>query len=125
MIGNFSYTTYLIATTVRDHGLLTLEEAVHLLTQVPAHLYGLKGRGVLAEGAAADVVVFDEATVGSSALVTRGDLPAGAERLYAEATGVAHVLVNGEPIVEGRSFTDARPGAVLRSGRDTVTPSLN
>jgi N-acyl-D-aspartate/D-glutamate deacylase len=123
-VGNFNYTTCLLAAMVREHGLLTTEEAVHLLTQAQAQLYGLKDRGILTEGAIADVVVFDEATVGSDQLSTRADLPAGAERLYAGASGIEHVLVNGRPIVKGREFTGERPGSVLRSGRDTVTPSL-
>jgi N-acyl-D-aspartate/D-glutamate deacylase len=125
MIGTFNYTTRLIAALVREHGFLSAEDAVHLLTQAPAELYGLKDRGVLAEGAMADVVVFDESTIGSHELATRADLPTGAERLYAGATGIEHVLVSGEPIVEGSEFTGARPGVVLRSGRDTNTPSLN
>ena len=122
--GTFNYTTYLLSTYVREQGLLTTEEAVHMLTQAPAQLYGLSGRGVLVEGAAADVVAFDEGTVGTHPLVTRHDLPTGAARLYAEAIGVPYVVVNGVPIVEDGAFTGARPGVVLRSGRDSVTPSL-
>ena len=69
-------------------------------------------------------MVFDEATVGSSAPETRADLPAGGRRLFAGSTGIGHVLVNGEEIVVDGAATDARPGRVLRSGRDTTTPSL-
>jgi N-acyl-D-aspartate/D-glutamate deacylase len=125
MTGTFNYTTYLLGTYVREQGVLTTEEAVQMLTQAPAQLYGLSNRGVLAEGFAADIVAFDEATVGTHPLVTRHDLPTGAARLYAEAIGVPYVVVNGVPIVESGSFTGARPGAVLRSGQDTVTPSLS
>jgi N-acyl-D-aspartate/D-glutamate deacylase len=120
----FDYPVYVIEQAVRRYGVLPLEEAVQMLTSIPADLYGLRGRGRLVEGAHADVVVFDADTVASGTIGMRFDLPAGAGRLYAEPTGVAHVLVNGAPIVEGAEFTDARPGTVFRAGRDTETPAL-
>ena len=55
---------------------------------------------------------------------TRFDLPAGAARLYADATGIEHVVVSGVPIIQGRRYTGATPGSVLRSGRDTYTVSI-
>jgi N-acyl-D-aspartate/D-glutamate deacylase len=73
---------------------------------------------------AADVVVLDEDAVDSDPLRTRADLPGGASRLYAASRGIAHVIVNGDPIVSGGELAGALPGAVLRSGRDTVTASL-
>src|SRR5262249_49405318 len=121
---NFNYPTVVLSTLVREYEFLALEEAIRLLTQRPARLYGLKDRGVIAQGAIADVVIFDAATVGTDNLATRADLPATAERPHAAAAGIEFVLVAGDPVVEGRSFTGARPGRVLRSGRDTVTPSL-
>jgi N-acyl-D-aspartate/D-glutamate deacylase len=121
----FDYPVYVIEKAVRGHGVLTLEEAVHLMTEVPARLYGLRDRGRVQLGAHADLVVFDESTIGSGALGTRFDLPAGAGRLYAEPTGIDRVVVNGTTIVLDGVVTDARPGTLLRSGRDTDTPSLD
>jgi N-acyl-D-aspartate/D-glutamate deacylase len=126
---NFDYQVYLLEEGVRAHQALPLEEAVHYLTDVPAQLYGLRNRGRLVEGAQADIVIFDESSVGRGGLVTRCDLPGGAGRLYAEPTGVAHVLVNGGRVVtDGRlaegSDGPPRCGRLLRSGRDTRTPSL-
>lgn len=124
MLATFSFATDLLAFGVRDHQLLRLEEAVRLLTSVPAALYGLRDRGTLVEGARADVVVFDEDTVRPDEVRTRYDLPGGAGRLYAGATGIADVLVNGVSIVEDGECTGAVPGTLLRSGRDTATPAL-
>ena len=120
-----NYATTMLNEAVVKRGLLPLEEAVHLLTEVQANLYGLVDRGVLAEGAYADVVVLDEAAVGSAPTTFRSDLPAGASRLYAEATGIEHVVCNGTETVRGGQFTDARPGTLLRSGRHTTGPSLD
>ena len=119
MVDSFAYTTQLLARAVREYGVIGIEELVHLLTQAPARRFGLVDRGVLRPGAWADVVVFDEATVGCGAVHTRDDLPGGATRLFAESTGITHVLVNGAPIVERGTPTGPTPGRVLRSGRDT------
>jgi len=118
------YSTALLAHGVREHGVISLEEAIHQLTDVPARLYGLRDRGRIAEGWAADVVVFDPARVGYRQERTRADLPGGAARLYAEADGVEAVFVNGTCIVDGGGFTGATPGALLSSGRDTETAPL-
>ncbi|MFP6565081.1 MAG: amidohydrolase family protein [Myxococcota bacterium] len=123
MINTFVYTTALLE-AVRERGLLSLEEAVHQLTQVPAELYGLHERGRLAEGFCADVTIFDADRVAPTPLYTRHDLPAGASRLYADAIGVENVLVNGCEIVRGGEATGASPGTILRSGRDTETVGI-
>ncbi len=120
MLATFSYSTSLLAAN-RAHELLPLEEAVHLLTDVQARLYGIRDRGRIAEGWHGDVVVFDENRVGPGPVHTRYDLPAGAGRLYAEAEGIEHVLVNGTEIVTGGTLTGDRPGTLLRSGQDTET----
>lgn len=121
MIDTFAFSTTLLSMGVRDRGLLTLEEAVHQITDRPARFLGLKERGQLREGWYADVVVFDEGTVGKGPIHTRYDLPANAGRLYCEAEGIQNVLVNGQEIIRNNQLTGAKPGLVMRSGRDTQT----
>lgn len=115
------YSTALLAHGVREHGVIRLEEAIRQLTDVPARLYGLTGRGRIADGYAADVVVLDPGSVGYGEERMRTDLPGGAWRLYSEATGVDRVLVNGVTVVEGGRFAGETPGTLLHAGRDTVT----
>jgi N-acyl-D-aspartate/D-glutamate deacylase len=124
MLSTFSFATDLLSIGVRERGLITTEEAVRLLTSEPAGLYGLVDRGTLCAGAVADIVVFDERTVGHDQVRSKFDLPGGAGRLYCEGVGIEQVLVNGETLVEGGTLTDARTGTILRSGRDTATPPL-
>jgi len=121
MIDTFALSTQVLGNGVRKHGVVSLEEGVRQLTDVPARLYGLKDRGRVQEGWHADLVVFDANTVACGETYTRFDLPAGAGRLYADAEGIEHVLVNGVEIVRGGKETGKRPGTVLRAGRDTVT----
>ena len=121
MIDSFSFSTTLLAKAVREHELMPVEEAVHHLTERPARLYGLRDRGRLEVGWAADVVVFDPDTVGPAEVLTRFDLPGGAGRVYGGANGISHVLVNGVPCVQGEELLSARPGTLLRSGADTDT----
>ena len=106
-------------TQIDTESLLPLEEAIALLTAVPADLYMLVDRGRLLTGAHADLIVFDPARIGTNPMRLRADLPAGASRLYAEATGIDHVVCGGVEIVRHGHFTDARPGAILRAGIDT------
>lgn len=117
-LATFNYSTYLLE-AARDRGMLELEDAVHKLTDVPARLYGIAGRGRIANGWHADVVVFDPDAVGPKAIEVREDLPGGAWRLYGEADGISTVLINGEQAVDHGEFTNARPGTLLRAGRDT------
>ena len=123
MMCGASYSTVVVGDAVRN-GYVTIEEAVQLLTDVPARLYGLRDRGRLAPGAHADIVVFDPQTVGPAGERTRDDLPGGASRIVAESNGVEHVLVAGTEIVRDGAYTGATPGVVLRAGRDTDTVSL-
>ncbi len=121
MIDTFAFSSKVLGEGVRDRGLITMEEAVRQLTDIPANLYGLRERGRLEEGFHADVVVFDPDEVGLGETYTKYDLPAGAGRLYADARGVEHVFTNGVEIVRDGEDTGARPGTVFRSGRDTAT----
>jgi N-acyl-D-aspartate/D-glutamate deacylase len=121
---NFYYPTYMMGTVVRDEGVLSIEEAVAMVTARPADLYGLRDRGRLVPGAYADIVIFDQGTIGAEEVVTKFDLPSGAGRLFAGARGIERVMVRGEDVVVRNQFTDARPGQVLRSGQDTATPSM-
>jgi N-acyl-D-aspartate/D-glutamate deacylase len=121
MIDTFALSTTFLSGAVRERGLISLEEAIHHISDRPARFYGIRNRGRIAEGWQADLVVFDEENVGPGPIHTRHDLPAGAARLFAEADGIEHVLVNGTEIVRGKTVTGALPGTVLRSGRDTAT----
>jgi N-acyl-D-aspartate/D-glutamate deacylase len=124
MIDTFAFSTQVLGNGVREFHAIDLEQAVHQLTQVPAELFGLRERGVLREGWHADIVVFDPQTVGSGPVHMRPDLPCDEPRIYAEAYGIDHVLVNGVEIVDHGEHTNARPGIALRSGRDTQTPAM-
>ena len=120
MLSTFNYSTAMLR-ACREHDLVPIEEAVHLITDVQARLYGIRERGRIAEGWYADLVLLDEATVGPEPVYTRNDLPAGAGRLYSGADGIERVFVNGTEIVTGKELTGDTPGTLLRSGRDTET----
>ena len=124
LLASFNYATGMLQRAVRERSMLSFEEAIHLMTQVQADLYGIRERGLLREGWYADVIVIDPSTIGSDPVAMQFDLPGNEGRLYAGSTGVDHVLVNGKPIVTEGALTDGRSGALLRSGRDTATPSL-
>jgi N-acyl-D-aspartate/D-glutamate deacylase len=110
------FTTYLLGHWVRELRALALEEAVRLVTAVPAERYGLHGRGRLASGYAADLVLFDPARVAMRPTEMVYDLPRGQRRLLQRAEGIVDVFVNGTMVVEGGAPTDRRPGRVLRGG---------
>ncbi|MGE0881256.1 MAG: amidohydrolase family protein [Acidimicrobiia bacterium] len=116
-----SYPTQFLADCLRGRQMMTLEQAVHAFTGKPARLFGLRDRGRVTEGAFADLVVFDPATIGTQQARLVHDLPGGAVRLTAGSTGVHHVFVNGVETVRSGESTGAIPGTVLRSGRDTYT----
>ena len=116
MLCESGYTTWLLGHWVREEKALSLERAIQRITSEPADFFGLKDRGRLQVGAAADIVVFDPQRVSSPLRPTPvKDLPAGGARLYCKAEGISRVIVNGETLyLEGKP-TAARPGKVLRS----------
>ncbi len=101
---------------VRERGVMSLEAAVHELTGAPAAIYGIRDRGRLAPGAAADLLLFDPQTVGRSPNRRVWDLPAGGQRLTTDAVGVDGVWVNGVRVADGTGpcAGDHRPGRLLR-----------
>jgi N-acyl-D-aspartate/D-glutamate deacylase len=115
------YPTKFLGDMLRGRRLIPLDEAVHLITDVPARLFGLRDRGRLEAGGHADIVIFDPDTVDAGPPTLVPDLPGDSKRLIADPIGVRHVFVNGvETIVDGAP-TGSTPGTVLRSGRDTDT----
>lgn len=115
------YTTRFLGDMIRGRKLVPLERAVHLITEAPARLFGLRDRGTIAVGQHGDIVVFDPETIGSEAATLVEDLPGGTARLTADSIGIHRVYVNGVETVRDGEPTGARPGTVLRSGRDTTT----
>lgn len=115
------YTCAWIDDCLRGRQLTTLEDAVRHMTDVPARLFGLRGRGRIAEGWFADLVLFDANEIGATDVELVFDLPGGSQRLWSEATGIKRVLVNGTTTVIDGVATEALPGKVLRSGADTET----
>jgi N-acyl-D-aspartate/D-glutamate deacylase len=120
MLTAFTYPTRVLSEAVRARELLRFEEAIQLMCERPARFYGLEGRGRIARGAHADLVVLDPDRVGSGPVETHHDLPAGAGRLGADAIGIEHVIVNGTPVAAHGKLTGDRPGTLLRAGRDTA-----
>ena len=115
--------TDLLGTWVRERKVLTLEQAIHKLTQVQADLFGFNDRGVLREGSIADIVVFDPATVAPGPTRRINDFPANAERLTADQpTGMHHLFVNGSHVIANGALTES--ALTNRPGR-LVSPSLS
>lgn len=110
----FGYSTAFLGCWVRDHGIMGLEEAVNKLTFRVASVFGLSDRGLLRAGFAADIAVFDPATVNTLEPEYVRDLPANETRMIQKAAGVPHTVVNGELVIENGAPTGALPGKVLR-----------
>jgi len=116
-----NYPTAFLADCLRGRRLVPVEAAVHMLTGQPAQLFGLRRRGLVAEDYAADLFIFDPATIGSEPARLVHDLPGDAPRLIAASVGVIRVLVNGVETVRDGTPTGAVPGSLLHSGRDTAS----
>ncbi len=126
LIDSFAFSTAVLEDGVRKQNIISLEAAIHQITARPAAYFGLVDRGELREGYHADIVVFDADRIERGPTYRRFDLPGGSEyRLYADAIGIDHVLVNGVEIVRHGEHTGKLPGTVLRSGRDTRTVAID
>jgi len=112
------YPSELLGYWVREHEIMSLEEAHWRLSAYPAMAAGLKGRGFLAEGAPADVIVYDADTVDSCPPERVWDYPAGEWRLIQKAVGYDCIIVNGQTTFVDGECTMATPGRLLRHGTD-------
>jgi N-acyl-D-aspartate/D-glutamate deacylase len=111
----FGYCTAFLGRWVRDHGIMPLEEAVSKLTFRVASVFGLSDRGLVRPGMAADLVLFDPATINTLEPEYVQDLPGNETRMIQRAAGVHHTVVNGEVVIENGAATGACPGRILRS----------
>lgn len=110
-------TSYLFSKFVREQHALTVEQAVKKLTSEAYEVWGIKNRGYLREGYAADMVIFDPATIDRGPEVMAYDLPAEGFRYVREAFGIKQVFVNGQQTyIAGQGYTDKRAGEILRVG---------
>jgi N-acyl-D-aspartate/D-glutamate deacylase len=111
---DFGYGTTLLGLWVRERKVLSLEHAIHKLTFHVASVFGLRGRGMLRVGHAADIVVFDPDTVKAHEPEWATDYPGGTKRLIQRSDGIHHTIVNGRPVFENGRMTGDLPGQVLR-----------
>jgi N-acyl-D-amino-acid deacylase len=93
---------------------LSLEQAIHKLTFQQASVYGIQGRGLLRPGYAADLAIFDPATVNACEPEWAADYPASTRRLVQRADGMHYTVVNGRVVQEDGRLSGDLPGAVLR-----------
>src|SRR5437016_8422602 len=100
-----SLQTHLLSHWVRAKQAFTLEQAVKMLTLVPATYWGFADRGLIREGLAADVVVFDPDTIAAEMPEVVDDLPSGARRLTQRTRGIAATVVNGEDLLRDGKHT--------------------
>lgn len=117
------YTTRFLGDCLRGRKLVPLEQAVKMLTDDPARLFGLRERGRVREGFHADLVLFDPQRIDAGQATLVHDLPGQSPRLDSKAIGIRAVWVNGAEAIRDDAVTGAVPGKVLRSGRDTRTVS--
>ena len=110
-----SQSTYVLSHWVRDRGVLSVEEGVRRLTSDTAEFIGYRDRGVVREGAFADLNVIDLDGLSLQVPEIVRDFPGGAPRFVQRATGIEHTIVNGVPFMEAGEHTGALPGRLLRS----------
>lgn len=110
------FSSNLLGKWIRDMEIMTLEQAVYRLTAHPAEIFGMADRGRLKAGLAADIVVFDPATIGSDTRRIRlNDLPGGGRRFVAPSAGIGYTIVNGSVVFADGKVTGSRAGRVLHS----------
>ena len=109
-----SLQTHLLSYWVRERQAFTLEQAVRRITYDTATVWGFHDRGLVRQGMAADLVVFDPATVGARMPEVVNDLPAGARRLKQVAEGIRHTIVNGTVVLTDNEPSGDHPGRLLR-----------
>jgi N-acyl-D-aspartate/D-glutamate deacylase len=108
--------SYVLGEWVRERALMTLEDAVRRFTFQPARIMGLRDRGLVREGMAADLMVFDLARIGVMEDEITHDGPNGTPRRVQGAHGVDFVIVGGQMVLDHGKHTGALPGRVLRAG---------
>lgn len=109
-----SLQTHVLSHWVREKEALTLEQAIRMLSFVPAYHWGLAGRGLLRAGNFADVIVFDPERIAPKLPELAHDLPAGARRLKQKSDGLLATVVNGKTLLRNNEHTGALPGKLLR-----------
>ncbi len=110
----FGYGTTLLGLWVRERGVMSLEQAIYKLTFQVASVYGLEGRGLIRPGYAADLTIFDPATVNAGEPEWVTDFPANTRRLAQPSVGLHYTVVNGEVVYEDGRLSGALAGHVLR-----------
>ncbi|HEU4343086.1 MAG TPA: amidohydrolase family protein [Candidatus Binatia bacterium] len=111
---DFGYGTVLLGLWVRERQVMTLEQAIHKLTFHVASIFGLQGRGLLRPGYAADLAIFNPATVNAHEPEWAYDYPAGSKRLIQRSEGMHYTIVNGKVIHEDGRMSGELPGQILR-----------
>jgi N-acyl-D-amino-acid deacylase len=109
-----SLQTHVLSHWVREKQALTLEQAIRMLSFVPAYHWGLAGRGLLRTGNFADVIIFDPDKIAPKLPELAHDLPAGARRLKQKSDGLLATVVNGKVLLRNNEHTGAVPGKLLR-----------
>jgi N-acyl-D-aspartate/D-glutamate deacylase len=115
-ISNFGVCTSLLGQYVRERQLLSLEEAVRQLTFKVASIFGIRDRGLIWPGWAADLVLFDPDTVDAEDVEEASDYPGGFTRVLQHARGMHYTIVNGEVLIDHGHHTGVYPGRVIRNG---------
>jgi N-acyl-D-aspartate/D-glutamate deacylase len=111
----FGFATTMLAYWVRERQIMSLEDAIKKLTFLPASIFGIHDRGLLRRGMAADLFVFDPATIDLLSPEKINDLPEGAPRYIQRAKGIHYTVVNGAVLMNNGTHTGVYPGKVLRS----------